>query len=334
MILKLGGFIMQQEFEYLLAVYRAGSFTRAAENLHLTQPALSMAIKKLESSIGMTLFDRSTRPLELTDAGRAYLEGILEIALLEWGINAKIRDLQDLKTGDIHIGGSHFINTCILPDVMTKYSRKYPGINIKLTEAGSDVLAEMLNDRMIDLTFSCREDIIANFGYRPAFSDHILLAVSRDIIDLSCGLFAADIIAGLHLDEEYPCIYYSDMSSLEYILLSEGNNLHDRAMKIFAEAGITPRVKLEISQLSTSYHLAQSNFGAAFVSDRMVSESEYRLKYYKIRSPLTDRKFYSVLPKREYTPKTVHAFIDMFSSVVWPSLRDIYPADTHSEYQC
>ena len=309
---------MQLEYEYLLAVYRGGSFTKAAEIMHVTQPAMSMAIKKIESSIGMTIFDRGTRPLELTEAGRAYMEGILEIIVLEWEINAKIHDLQELKTGNISIGGSHFINTCILPEVMTAYSKKYPGIKIKLVEASSASLAEMLNDRLIDLTFSCRDDIVDSFGYRPAFKDHILLAVSPETLNLDCALTAEDVIEGKHLRTYCPYIPSEVMNELEYILLSEGNNLHDRAMKIFEDTNVKPKIKLEISQLATSYHLARSNFGAAFVSDKMITAGEDRLKFYRIGSPVTERVFYSVLPKREYIPKAVRAFIDEC-----PQLNDV-----------
>lgn len=304
---------MQLEYEYILAVYRGGSFTKAAEMMHVTQPALSMAIKKIEKSVGMTLFDRSTRPLELTDAGRAYMEGILEIIILEHEINDKIHDLQDLKTGNLHIGGSNFVNTCILPDAVSEYSRKYPGINITLTEASSASLAEMLNENLIDITFSCRDDIIDRFGYRSAFKDHILLAVSPETLNLDCALSAEDIIAGKHLDMFCLGIPFEEMGMLDYILLSPGNNLHDRAMMIFDDLGIEPRVKLEISQLSTSYHLARSGFGAAFVSDRMITAGEDRLKFYKIDAPYTEREFFSVLPKRDYVSKAVRAFIDLLS---------------------
>lgn len=304
---------MQLEYEYILAVYRGGSFTKAAEMMHVTQPALSMAIKKIEKSVGMTLFDRSTRPLELTDAGRAYMEGILEIIILEHEINDKIHDLQDLKTGNLHIGGSNFVNTCILPDAVSEYSRKYPGINITLTEASSAHLAAMLNENLIDITFSCRDDIIDRFGYRSAFKDHILLAVSPETLNLDCALSAEDIIAGKHLDMFCPVIPFKEMGMLDYILLSPGNNLHDRAMMIFDDLGIEPRVKIEISQLSTSYHLARSNFGAAFVSDKMITAGEDRLKFYKIDAPYTEREFFSVLPKRDYVSKAVRAFIDLLS---------------------
>lgn len=312
-ILKSGKFIMQQELEYIYAVYRAGSFSKAAENLHVTQPALSMAVKRVESSIGMSLFDRKTRPVELTEAGKIYLESILDISAIEQDMNAKIRDIHELKTGNLSIGGSHFINTCILPGIMTEYSRKYLGIKLELIEASSAHLAEMLADRLIDITFTCREDIISAFRHYPAFNDHILLAVSPETLNLECALSADDVISGEHLRENCPCLPFCVMNELEYVILSEGNNLHDRAMMIFDEAGITPRIKIEISQLSTSYHLARSNFGAAFVSDKMITACEDSLKFYRIDSTVTERKFYSVLPKREYIPKSVRAFIDTFS---------------------
>lgn len=106
------------------------------------------------------------------------------------------------------------------------------------------------------------------------------------------------------------------MSELEYVILSEGNNLHDRALQIFSETGIKPRIKLEISQLATSYHLARANFAASFISDRMISEGEEALCFYRIESPLTERLFYAVLPRREYTSKAVRAFIDIFAAVL------------------
>ncbi|MBQ9904709.1 MAG: LysR family transcriptional regulator [Synergistaceae bacterium] len=301
---------MQQEFEYIFGIYKAGSFTKAAEDLHVTQPALSMAVRKIESSIGMALFDRSARPLELTEAGNIFVDAISGISTLEQDMNAKLQDLHELRTGHLCIGGSHFINAYILPEAMTEYSQKYPGIELEIVETSSAVLADMLNERLIDLTFTCREDIIAKFEHYPAFKDHILLAVSPETVSLDCALSADDILEGRHLMKDCPAIPPSAMNELEYVILSEGNNLHDRAIKIFNEAGITPKIKIEISQLATSYHLAKAKFGAAFVSDRMVRAGEQGLKFYRIASEVTERMFYTVLPKREYTPKTVRAFVE------------------------
>lgn len=310
---------MQQELEYIYAIYKAGSFSRAAENLYITQPALSMSVKKIEASIGMALFDRSTRPLQLTEAGKIYVASIERFIALDEDMRNQIHDIHELRAGNLCIGGSHYINAYILPEAMTRFSTKYPGVRLELVEASSAELAEMLEERLIDLTFSCRDDLIAKFEHTPAFHDHILLAVSPEILDLPCALSASEILEGRHLLHECLAISSEAMSELEYIILSEGNNLHDRALTIFREAGITPKIKLEISQLATSYHLARANFGAAFISERMINENEKALKFYRIDSPVTERLFYAVLPRREYTSKAVRAFINVFSSMILPS---------------
>ena len=74
---------MRQELEYVYEVYKSGSLSKAAEKLYITQPALSMAIKKIESSIGMTLFDRKVRPFQLTEAGWLYINAITRIKKIE-----------------------------------------------------------------------------------------------------------------------------------------------------------------------------------------------------------------------------------------------------------
>ncbi|MBQ7215611.1 MAG: LysR family transcriptional regulator [Synergistaceae bacterium] len=302
---------MQAELAYIYAVYKAGSFSKAAENLYITQPALSMSVKKIEASLGMPLFDRTARPLQLTEAGRIYVAGIEKMLALDEDIKNQIHDINSLKIGSLCIGGSHYINAYILPEAIAAFSAKYPGISLELVEASSALLADMLSDRLIDITFSCRDDLIANFGHTPAFTDHILLAVSPDIMELDCGLSAGEVLRGRHLEPGCPAIPNKALDGLEYILLSEGNNLHDRAMTIFEEAGIRPRIRLEISQLATSYHLARAKLGAAFISDRMIFPQEESLKFYRVDSAVTERQFYAVLPRREYTSKAVRAFVEI-----------------------
>ena len=74
---------MDQEMKYIERVYQEGSFSKAAEALYMTQPALSLAVKRVEESIGAEIFDCSRRPLQLTDAGRVYLNGVQRIRLAE-----------------------------------------------------------------------------------------------------------------------------------------------------------------------------------------------------------------------------------------------------------
>ena len=149
---------MQQEMKYIYTVYQCGSFSKAAEELYLTQPALSISVQKVEREIGMPLFNRDKKPLELTEAGEVYIQKIEQIEHLEEELSMQLNDLTDLKTGHLRIGGTHYFNAYILPPVIAAYKKKFPGINLQLTEAGSWELINMLKEKQIDLTFNCTTD--------------------------------------------------------------------------------------------------------------------------------------------------------------------------------
>lgn len=106
---------MELEKEYILTITRCGSFSKAAEALHMTQPALSIAIRKVETRLGMPLFNRKKHPLQLTEAGAVYVRGLREIKKVEETVDQQLKDLADLVTGNLRIGGSHYLNAHILP---------------------------------------------------------------------------------------------------------------------------------------------------------------------------------------------------------------------------
>ena len=308
---------MQQDLRYVYQVYVDGSISRAAEHLFITQPALSLAIQKIEHTLGMPLFDRSTRPLSLTQAGEVYVETARQAMYLEQELDQQIEDIRTLNSGTLCIGGSHYMNAYILPDVLTGFSRKYPKIRLELVEASSAELAQMLSDRELDLTFNCDPKFLMNFRRHPAFHDHVLLAVPKeDPINIrlsESALSSLDIQSGAHLDPACPAVDLIQFRDLEFLLLSAGNNLHDRAVQLFQEAGFTPKIKMELSQLVTAFHLAEHSMAATFVSDRLVAAEQTSLCYYKLDSDLTERLFYILLPERKYTSFATRAFIRYFS---------------------
>lgn len=115
---------MQQEMKYIYTVYQKGSFSKAAESLYMTQPALSISIQKVETEIGMPLFNRDKKPLELTEAGKLYIEKIRQIMHLENELAQQLGDLTSLKTGNLRVGGSHYFNSYILPPVIADFKKK------------------------------------------------------------------------------------------------------------------------------------------------------------------------------------------------------------------
>lgn len=307
---------MQQEFRYVYQVYKDGSISKAAKALYITQPALSIAIQKIEESIGFPLFDRSRHPLELTPAGKIYIDAIEKVKNIDKELEQQIQDIKNLSRGHICMGGSHYLNAYILPEILAQFSKKYPGIELEIVEHSAATLSSMLDAHELDLTFSCNEEFMADFKKYPVFTDHMLLAVQENMkINDMLATFALtpqDIEDGKHLSDNCPTVTLEQFRELDFILLSEGNNLHERSMRMFHEAGYEPNVIMEISQLVTAYHLTEHFPAATFVSDRLVMHSHAHLRYYKLGYECAERLFYILLPKQNYVPVAVKAFIDYF----------------------
>ena len=315
------GLKMEQDMLYAYQVYLDGSFSAAADHLYMSQPALSLAIKRVEDTIGAELFDRSHRPLTLTEAGEAYIDTLRHIRYLEEDLSRRIEDLRGLQTGTLRLGGTHFLNCYLLAPILSSFARKYPGVRLELYEDSAVGLQDRLQKREMDLTFSCAPEIVERFEHKPAFYDHVLLAVHEDIplpqavSDLS--LSAEDILKRKYREPDCPKADLQHFRDVDFILLQKGNNLYDRSNQMFREAGFTPRIKMTVAQMVTSYRLADNGLGAVFISDRLIRSRNSRLRFFKINSDHVDRLFYFLLPKRDYTPFAVRSFMD-FASVNIP----------------
>ena len=309
---------MQPEMKYIYTVYQCGSFSKAAEKLFLTQPALSISVQKAEHEVGMPLFNRDKKPLELTEAGMIYIQKIEQIQHLEQELAMQLNDLTDLKTGHLRVGGTHYFNAYILPPVIAAYKKKFPGISLQLIEAGSWELIDMLKNDKIDLTFNCTPDPSDKLRRSPSFQDTILLAVpshfSVNCFFTKTALSSQDVLARKFEDPDCPSITLQAFTDTPFILLTPGNNLRKRSMTFFKEAGITPNITMEVSQLVTSYHLARSGIGAAFISDWMLTNAHPEMSYYKINSPASARLFDIVTSGKNYLSKAQKAFIDLFQA--------------------
>ncbi len=307
---------MELEKTYIYQVWLQGSFSKAAEALFITQPALSIAIRKVEKEIGAAIFNRGTRPLTLTHVGRLYLDHIKKELLLEQELKQQLDDLHGLKAGELQIGGTNYMNAYLLPSYITTFTEKYPGIHITMTETSSDQLIDLLKENKLDFTFSCDESIISEFDSHPSFDDNILLAVPQKFFLphrlQGKVLTAKDIMEGRHLDADCEAVSYKDLPSFDFIRISSHVNLGARTAKIFEEAAVTPRIKIIVPQLVTAYSLAAAGVGATFISDRLVKGTEKTLFYFKLRSRYVVRHYHLLLPHRSYTPSAVKAFIKLF----------------------
>src|SRR5579871_5225299 len=136
------------ELQVFLMVAREGSFSRAAERLYRTQPAVSLAIRKLEDGLGQPLFVRGARPVRLTDAGtllRDYAERLLN---LREEVKKGLQELEGLKRGELSLGVNESSIHALLP-ALSKFREAHPGIQIRVHRMFSrDIPNEVLNYRL------------------------------------------------------------------------------------------------------------------------------------------------------------------------------------------
>ena len=137
-------------------VAQTGSFTKAARELFLTQPAVSQQIQLLESFLGSTLFDRSGKKVSLTSEGEILLSHTERLFELFQEIEMSFGRLQNLEKGKITIGSTAVLGTYFLPKVIGLYNRQHPGIEIDLQMGNSDRVHNMLLEGSVDVGFAGR----------------------------------------------------------------------------------------------------------------------------------------------------------------------------------
>lgn len=142
---------MLRELEHFVAVAAAGTFTVAARRVHLSQPALTASIHRLEDEVGARLFDRGRHGAALTAAGRAFLpKAHAALAAFADGRRA-VAEIQGLTAGEVRIGGGATACTYLLPPILARYRRARPGIALSLREGYTDELERAVDEGTLDL---------------------------------------------------------------------------------------------------------------------------------------------------------------------------------------
>ena len=300
--------------DYIYEIYKEKSFSKAAKNLFISQPALSATVRKLEDELNVQLFDRTTSPISLTLEGKAYIEAIEEIFSIKRNYENYIIDVSNLKVGSISISGANFISSYVLPKIIVPFSQKYPSINIELLESNSKTLVQELTDENIDLLidYTLDENNIASY---PLFDETILLCVPKHYnINTKFSKFSLnndDILNDKHLSRDTKKIKITDFKNESFLMLKTGNSMNYHGFKICHEAGFEPKTSIYFDQLMTSYNMAVSGLGVCFVTDTLIKEvaPNDSLLYYNIDSNYAKRTVYLLHKRKRYINKVIREFM-------------------------
>ena len=306
---------MLQGMDYVYAVWRERSFSAAARKLFVSQPALSASVKKVEAELGLPIFDRGRTPLQLTDAGRAYIESAERIFRIQRDLGRYCHDLAGLQSGTLSLGGTNFFASCFLPAMIQAFSQKYPQIQLTVTESDSADLYQRLSQDTLDIIVDSGIYDTALYDIIPFYSDHLLLAVpAAEAINArfpAARLTRQDVIAGRHLDASVSIVPLPEFAEVEFLLLGKGNDMYRRSRGLFQAAGIMPQVRLYLNQLMTAFHMSRQGLGATFLTDTLVSLSvpTDRLVYYRLSGDLAVRETFLAMQHKGYRTKAMQEFV-------------------------
>lgn len=303
--------------KYVYEVYKERSFTKAAQNLYISQPSLSARVKKIEEIIGEPLFDRSTTPLQLTEVGKVYIEAAEEITQIEQRVENYINDLAGLKTGNLAVGASTLFAAYVVPSLITQFNQKFPDVHIQLIEGNTAELEEMLGSNALDF-------VIDNYHYDSILynkelycEENILLAVPKHFaVNEELGMYQLsykNIKNKNYLNQKYPAVPLGRFADLPFIMLTQGNDTRTRGDRLCRNVGFKPNIVLEFNQQSTAYMASSTQLGATFISDILVSQlpTFENLVYYKLDGEEAKRKVFFYYKTHKYKTRVMEEFIRM-----------------------
>jgi DNA-binding transcriptional LysR family regulator len=283
------------ELQVFLTVAKEGSFSRAAERLYRTQPAVSLAIRKLEDSLGQPLFIRGARPVRLTDAGsllREYAERLLN---LRDEVKKGLAELGDLKRGELSLGVNESSIHALLPS-LAEFRQAHPGVQVRLHRMFSrDIPHEVVNYRL-DLgavSFVPRDPQLQSTEIRK---DELIMVVPPK-----------------HLLAKRKEVEIEELGKESFIAHIVESPFRQRVIELFSRHRTPLNMPMEMPTIESIKRVVQMGMGVAIVPRMCVAwELEHgSLKEVRVRQMNIPRHLYIVTRRGARLPHAAAEFLHL-----------------------
>lgn len=234
----------------LVAVARHGSFTKAGEELHLAQSAISQHVRRLEQELGVDVFRRSSRSVDLTAEGKLVLAYAQRVLNEVEGMHAELEEMTGLLRGEVRIGGMYPTGVYDLPSLLADFRSQHRGVAIHMLEGTQDELLDMLRSDELDCVFTAVDpDRIGNeFAATLLWEDEYVVAMPLD----------HPLSAREHVTLE-------ELAGEELIAYRENSALRLRLERKMAEQDLEPRNAFVCTEMAAVRTLASKGLGVAVI---------------------------------------------------------------------
>jgi DNA-binding transcriptional LysR family regulator len=287
-----------QQLRYVVAVARAGNFSRAAEQCRVAQPSLSQQIQKLEEELGERLFDRLKREVKLTVHGETFLRRAVRILEEVDAAKREAVDAQNLLRGNLTIGVLPTIAPYLLPGVMGVFRQKYPGVEIVVQEDTTAQLLKLALAYEIDFALASQPIRDERLEVGELFSEELLLALPP-----------GHPLAGKR------SVTAADLEGENLIVMKEGHCLGDQVLGFCDRRGVKPKISFRSAQLETVQALVVAGLGISLIPEMATRTERGDLPAHRsLQAPKPQRKIVAAWPKQRPLGRAAGEFLKLVSA--------------------
>lgn len=279
---------MQHKFKVLKKVVDCGGFTKAGEELGMSQSAVSHAIHALEVELGFILINRSRGKISLTSEGQMLFDYVCALIAAEDRLLNQINAIKHIETGTLRIGSFTSASSRLLPDILYAFDKAFPDIQIEIIEDGYDALKKALEDGIVDVTFLEEQYIEPHHYVLPYFRDEIIAVVPSQY--------------NLSDQEDF------DIMALEnYPFIMPDNDSDTFLHRLFDRSHVRPQSKYKVLLLSTVFSMVEKGLGLSIVPESTLNKTLYDFDIFSLKDPV-HRQINIVAIKTSLSSPIISAF--------------------------
>ncbi|UOE62254.1 LysR family transcriptional regulator [Priestia filamentosa] len=278
----------ESQIQLIVKISETGSFTKAGEELHMTQPAVSRAVAAIELELGTKLIKRNRKNgLVFTDVGERILIIFRNVLSELQKVDELIAAEQGLEIGKVHIGAYRTACTRFIPKIIRTMEDKYPGLEVKLSEGSVDQVKEWLRSKCIDVGIIIPPD--KDFDIIPLMKDQLIV-----IMHSSHPLYQKETIG------------IPDLQGENIILGRGGYEVQVHAL--FKDYNLTPQVRFEVDHIETGLSMIQEGLGITITTKKNILSLPEQVVFLELK-PNTFREISIAVPNMKDISKATDVFI-------------------------
>tara|TARA_B100000900_G_scaffold412740_1_gene435149 strand:- start:866 stop:1798 length:933 start_codon:yes stop_codon:yes gene_type:complete len=229
------------QLKYTLAVAEYGNFTTASEKCFVTQPTLSMQVQKLEEELGVTIFNRSTKPLQVTEIGNKVLVQARKIVDESSRMNDVISEEKGIIGGTLNVGIIPTVSSTLLPLFLNIFIKKHKNVKLRIEEYNTDTLVKKLEDNTIDCAIGATPLDNSKIIERPLYYEPFVAYVPEH-----------------HFLSGNKSLSLSDLSNSDLLILEDGHCFRDQVLNLCSLEDLNKQYELKSGNFETLINLSNN----------------------------------------------------------------------------